>query len=120
MSSHQGRRAFDERTPLLERLKFLAIFSSNLDEFFMIRVAGLKEQISEGVDAPLPDGLTARELLRAIRARLLPMLEKQIHFTFLTCTPVTTPPPCFSAFSLARFANHGISLLKRTEYAVLD
>ena len=51
--------ALDESTPLLERLKFLSIFSTNLDEFFMIRVSGLKEQVAEGVRGTSRDGMTA-------------------------------------------------------------
>jgi polyphosphate kinase len=58
--------ALDQRTPLLERLKFLAIFSSNLDEFFQIRVAGLKEQLAAGYSERTPDGATPDEQLRAI------------------------------------------------------
>src|SRR5689334_4074052 len=50
--------ALDESNPMLERLKFLAIFSTNLDEFFMIRVSGLKEQIAEGVSKLSRDGLS--------------------------------------------------------------
>lgn len=62
--------------PLLERVKFLAIFSSNLDEFFMIRVSGLKQQVSAGsVELP-PDGMTPAEQLAAIRECLLPMLDQ--------------------------------------------
>src|SRR5512145_3358581 len=58
--------AFDESNPLLERVKFLAIFGSNLDEFYMVRVAGLKKQIEAGVlDLP-PDGMTPAEQLAAI------------------------------------------------------
>src|SRR5918997_270156 len=55
--------AEDEATPLLERVKFLAIYSSNLDEFFMVRVAGLHDQVDAGIDARGPDGLSAREAL---------------------------------------------------------
>lgn len=62
--------------PLLERVKFLAIFGSNLDEFFMIRVAGLKEQVSAGAVQLPPDGSTPAEQLAAIRERLLPMLSQ--------------------------------------------
>ncbi|HET8821931.1 MAG TPA: hypothetical protein VFM57_10325, partial [Thermoleophilaceae bacterium] len=55
--------AEDEGTPLLERVKFLAIYSANLDEFFMVRVAGLHDQVDAGIDARGPDGLSAREAL---------------------------------------------------------
>ena len=63
--------AEDETQPLLERVKFLAIFSHNLDEFFQIRVSGLQEQAAAGLDATAPDGSSPREQLDAIRARVL-------------------------------------------------
>src|SRR5690348_12880 len=62
--------AEDPDTPLLERLKFCAIVSSNLDEFFMVRVAGLHDQIDAGIETPLQDGRTPTETIDAIRAVL--------------------------------------------------
>ncbi|HND49015.1 MAG TPA: polyphosphate kinase 1 [Anaerolineales bacterium] len=86
--------ARDEENPLLERLKFLAIFGSNLDEFFMVRVSGIRKQIEANVVKLSEDGLTPREELAAIRKtaqelmheahqsfrKVLPKLEKEgIH-----------------------------------------
>lgn len=69
--------AEDRSHPLLERLKFLAIFSSNLDEFFMIRVAGLREQVSVGVVELASDGLTPQEQLFEISRKVRPLLARQ-------------------------------------------
>ena len=69
--------AADKAVPLLERVKFLAIVSQNLDEFFQVRVSGLREQLDAGVRATSPDGLDAGEQLRAIRARVEPLMELQ-------------------------------------------
>ena len=60
-------QARDQRWPLLERLKFLAIHCSNLDEFFMIRVSGLHEQLDASVASQQADGIEVRELLNQIR-----------------------------------------------------
>ena len=68
--------AIDERNPLLERARFLAIFASNLDEFFQVRVAGLKQQLAAGRSNPTPDGMGAAQILDAVRTRLLPLVAK--------------------------------------------
>lgn len=74
--------ALDQSVPLLERVKFLSIFSTNLDEFFMVRVAGLKRQIEAGAQEPGPDGLTPEETLMAISERVHQLVEQQ-HDCFL-------------------------------------
>ena len=58
--------AMDQTQPLLERIKFVSIFSSNLDEFFMIRVAGLKEQLLSEIEEPQADGIPPAELFKKI------------------------------------------------------
>jgi polyphosphate kinase len=68
--------AEDPEQPLLERCKFAAIFSSNLDEFFMIRVAGLHDQVDAGIDTPKADGRTPAEVIDAIRAKVLPLTAR--------------------------------------------
>lgn len=69
--------ACDPRTPLLERLKFLAIFSSNLDEFFMVRVAALKQQIEAKVSHLTFDGRTPQQQLADINSTLSPLVAQQ-------------------------------------------
>ena len=69
--------ARDERNHLLERVKFLAIFAGNLDEFFQVRVAGLRQQVEAGKAARSPDGRTAGEQLTAIRAQVLGLVADQ-------------------------------------------
>jgi polyphosphate kinase len=68
--------AEDPETPLLERVKFLAIFSQNLDEFFQVRVAGLKERVAAGVTRRSVDGMTASEQLEAILERTHRLTER--------------------------------------------
>ncbi|HEU0318228.1 MAG TPA: polyphosphate kinase 1, partial [Solirubrobacteraceae bacterium] len=68
--------AEDGSLPLLERVKFAAIYSSNLDEFFMVRVAGLKDQIEAGVEKPGINGFTAPQTLEGIRERVLELGER--------------------------------------------
>jgi polyphosphate kinase len=103
--------ALDHRHPLLERLKFLAIFSSNLDEFFMIRVSGLQEALEAGINEPSPDGLTPTEQLSEISTRLRPMLEAQMR--------------CLKSELLPKLAQEGILIrryeeLKRRERKIAD
>ena len=101
--------AENEQVPLLERLKFHTIVSSNLDEFFMVRVAGLKQQLTGEVGEIPPDGLTVNEQLNAISARvhqlqtqqmsaletqLLPRLAEQ---GIVLVTPAALPPDALAA-----------------------
>src|SRR5215213_7528203 len=69
--------ALDPRNPLLERVKFFCITSSNLDEFFEVRVAGLKQQIESDVVERSIDGRTATETFRAITKRVRAMIDQQ-------------------------------------------
>jgi polyphosphate kinase len=70
--------AADESVPLLERLKFLAVFTSNLDEFFMVRVSGLMEMLDIKDFQPMPGELKPEEQLKVIRERVLPLVEEQV------------------------------------------
>ena len=67
--------------PLLERVRFCAIYASNLDEFFMVRVAGLLDQLDAGIDARGPDGLAPGEQIDAVQARVLE-LDRRLHDCF--------------------------------------
>ena len=89
--------AADPRVPLLERLKFLAIFGSNLDEFFMVRVAGLRRQIASGTPHHTPDGISASDQLAAIRQRVALLLDDQRR--------------CLATL-LAELAPHGVRLVR--------
>ncbi len=71
--------AEDPSVPLLERAKFLAIFSQNLDEFFQVRVAGLKDQVAAGITSRTPDGRSPADQLADIRTRLDDLLARQEH-----------------------------------------
>jgi polyphosphate kinase len=71
--------ATDESVPLLERLKFLAVFTSNLDEFFMVRVSGLKEMLDIKDLQPMPGELEPAVQLKMIRERVLPMVAHQVN-----------------------------------------
>ena len=73
--------AEDPEVPLLEQVRFCAIYASNLDEFFMVRVAGLFDQIDAGIDARGPDGLPPGEQIDAIQARVL-KLDRRLHDCF--------------------------------------
>ena len=95
--------ALDPSVPLFERLKFLSIFSNNLDEFFMIRVSGLKEQIVEGVNKTSPDNRTPEEQVREIRHTLRPMLIEQMF--------------CLNEEILPQLAEAGISIVSYEDVA---
>lgn len=86
-NQHVLDEAKDLSHPLLERIKFLAIFSNNLDEFFMVRVSGLHHQLVEGVLKLPPDGLTTMEQLERINKDLVPLLEEQTRVWFEEIIP---------------------------------
>jgi polyphosphate kinase len=67
--------ALDTRNPLLERVRFLSIFGNNLDEFFMVRISGLRRQFRASVVEPAPDGMSPAEQLAAVRVALEPLLR---------------------------------------------
>jgi polyphosphate kinase len=91
-------QALDPRTPLLTRVKFLGIFSSNLDEFFMKRVGFVKRQIETGITAATPDGFTPRPLLFAVRSVVQDLYLQQAQ--------------CFEGEIMPALAEHGIHLLR--------
>jgi polyphosphate kinase len=95
-------QALDEKMPLLERLRFLCISSNNLDEFFEIRVAGLKQRLELGSDQPGADGLTVTEQLQAIHDR--------------TCSLVAAQYACLNDVVLPALRRQGIELLARTTW----
>jgi polyphosphate kinase len=69
----------DDRFPLLERVKFLAIFAEGLDEFFQVRVAGLEDQVAAGLRAQSPDGMSPHDQLHAITARATELVRRHSH-----------------------------------------
>jgi polyphosphate kinase len=79
--------AEDPKLPLLERVRFLAIFSQNLDDFFQVRVAGLKEQVLAAVAVASPDGMTPLEQLKAIRGRVVSLVDRQVSLYNASIVP---------------------------------
>src|ERR671910_3185660 len=69
--------ATDKTTPVLEKVRFLSVFASNLDEFFMVRVSGIKEMLDIDDIGPMPGELTPTEQLDVIRKRVLTLVEEQ-------------------------------------------
>src|SRR5438552_9850026 len=78
--------AEDESLPLLERAKFLAIFSENLDEFFQVRVAGLKDQHAAGLGSSA-DGASPAEQLEGVRAEAVGLVERAVHVFLKSIAP---------------------------------
>ncbi|NBV23747.1 MAG: polyphosphate kinase 1 [Proteobacteria bacterium] len=98
--------ALDPKTPLLERVKFFCITSSNLDEFFEVRVAGIKQQIESDVVERSVDGLTATETFRAINQRVRAMVEAQFR--------------CWREELVPALAKNGISFIDMAELSPAD
>jgi polyphosphate kinase len=80
--------AFQKDNPLMERIRFLAITASNLDEFFMVRVAGVKEQVNSGYRAEDPSGLTPKQLLPLLSQKIHAFTERQYSCLQRSITPV--------------------------------
>src|SRR5688500_18636411 len=80
-------QAADDAVPLLERLRFITIVSSNLDEFFEIRVAGLKEQIKLGLPEPGPDGRAPTEVFEAVSREAHALVAEQYQLLNQTVLP---------------------------------
>jgi polyphosphate kinase len=96
--------AENARHPILERLRFLSISASNLDEFYMVRVAGLRAQMRNGLDRPGQDGLSPAQQLERINAAALELMDRQqdIWRDVLAemdaqgpgCETTSSPTPC--------------------------
>jgi polyphosphate kinase len=95
-------QAEDAATPLLERLRFLCILSSNMDEFFEVRVAGIKEQIKAGVTTPSPDGLTPRQAFGKMEYVAHELVKKQYELLNQSILPA--------------LAHEGIRFIRRTQW----
>ena len=95
-------QAEDATVPLLERLKYLCIVSSNLDEFFEIRVAGLKEQIKLGSLSTGADGMTAKQTLKLVREQARQLIERQYKL--------------FNSDIIPALAVQGVKFLRRTQW----
>jgi polyphosphate kinase len=93
--------AEDESLPLMERLKFLAIFVTNLDEFFMVRVAGVHDQLDARIDARGPDGLSPPQVLAGIADRVTELDRRHARQ--------------FSEVVRPELAEHGIQILSCEE-----
>jgi polyphosphate kinase len=91
--------AANKNNPLLERVKFLAIFESNLDEFYMVRVSGLIEQFESGVLETSPDGMTPNEQLRAISKTSYPLRQRAAKLFQQEINPELLVRPALSSAS---------------------
>lgn len=98
--------ALDSANPLLERLKFTAIFSNNLDEFFMVRVAGLRQQLEAGSRGNDPSGLTAAEQLEQIHKRVRNLVRRQYR--------------CLNEMLLPELENENIVLTKPAQLRMTE
>jgi len=96
-------QAKDPDTPLLERLKFLCILSSNLDEFFEIRVAGLKEKIKLGGVSTSPDGITPHQLYQLVSKRAHELVSQQYRH--------------FNEAIIPGLAQHGVRFIRRSDWS---